>query len=171
MAGTGETVQVCATNRVFLLLTLIRVKHTQHPHQEGGKARTFRGAELSPFHLEGCITPSIYDAAPAKKKKRKNWKEVLGWLCPKTVAVSCGSNASHPAACTFKELLACKQAGTQNTMNECLTAHCGCSDTAPFAKKKKCACVDVCIYKGFKEDIACIFTALLKGFVLCFGFI
>lgn len=25
--------------------------------------------------------------------------------------------------------------------------------------------MDVCIYKGFKEDVACISTALLKGLV------
>lgn len=143
MAGTGDGHFVpVLTEQVLLLLILIGVKHKQHPHQDatsGRKQGSSRDTEISSFHLKGSTPPSIHDTAPAKKK---SWKEAWGWLCPEAAAVSCGSNASCPTAHTFKEPLACTQA--HKTINECLTSHCVCSDTAPVAKKKVCMCG--CLY-------------------------
>lgn len=129
--------------------------------------------EMQSFHhfvLKAAHHLPSHDIAPATKKK--SWKEAWGWLCLEAAAISCGSNASHPAARTFKEPLACTQAHKTQLMNVLHPTVCVLTQPClPRRKKKKRkhACVYVWIYKGFKEDVACSFTALLKGFVLfCF---
>lgn len=100
--------------------------------------------------------PSIH-IQPKKSRRAPSWL-----LCPGAAALSCGSNASPAAVCTFKE----RRARTHTQHNYwmaciplCVFWHCS------FCQEgKKHTHVYVPIHKGSRKDTACIFTALVKPF-------
>lgn len=116
----------------------------RHNLREKSKDLPDRAFTISSQGQQHCL-PFMMQLHPKSKLESS-----LGLALPRSCSCFMWLQRLLPCSSCFQRA-ACMHTGTQNTVNECLASRCVCSDTAPLAKGKNC--VDVCTYKGFKEDV------------------